>query len=186
MTDIINGLAVQTHRQRYNSGMIWLHWSTVILVLTLFGTAEVWDFYDHGSDVRAVLHTVHIAAGICLAAVFILRVLWRLISLKNLPEDEPGLMGLAAKAAHYALYLALAGQVCLGFALRFSQGRDVPFFNLFAIPRLIDISRDYRHAIGELHNVLAWAIIAVSAIHACAAIFHHVVLKDGVLKKMLP
>lgn len=172
--------------ERYNRGMILLHWATALLVLVLFITAEIWDFGERGGAFRTNLKLMHYAAGILLTVVFVCRIVWRTLSSKSLPAAEQGLMGLAAKGAHYALYIGLIAQIGLGFTWRWSQGRAVDFFNLFSIPPLLNISQDYRHLLGELHENLAWAIIIVSLLHAVAAIFHHVVIKDDVLQRMIP
>ena len=39
---------------------------------------------------------------------------------------------------------------------------------------------------GDVHGVLGDAIMWLAGLHAAAAIFHHLVLKDGVLSAMLP
>jgi cytochrome b561 len=38
----------------------------------------------------------------------------------------------------------------------------------------------------EVHEVLFVALLTVAAIHVAAALYHHFVLKDGVLRRMLP
>ena len=38
---------------------------------------------------------------------------------------------------------------------------------------------------GDLHGVLGDAIMWLAGLHAVAAIYHHLVLKDGVLSSML-
>lgn len=186
MTSLNSTAMVAQSPARYNRGMILLHWATALLVLVLFVTAEIWDFGERGGAFRTNLKLVHYAAGILLTVVFICRIVWRTISSKSIPEAEQGLMGLAAKGAHYALYFGLIAQIALGFTWRWSQGRAVDFFNLFSIPPLLNISQDYRHLLGELHENLAWAIIIVSSLHAVAALFHHLVIKDDVLQRMIP
>jgi cytochrome b561 len=186
MTSVTPTSIASYNPERYNRGMIGLHWATVLLVLTLFISAEVWDFAERGSAVRTDLKLVHYAAGITLAAVFVCRIIWRFVSTKSIPAAEKGLMGLAAKGAHYVLYLGLLVQILLGFTWRWSQGHAVDFFNFFSIPPLLAISPDYRHQLGELHENVAWIIIIVSTIHAIAALFHHFVIKDGVLLRMMP
>ncbi|MCF1461405.1 cytochrome b [Agrobacterium vitis] len=177
---------IEPRGARYNSGMIWLHWATALLVLTLFLSAEIWDFTEKGGALRNGLKALHYGAGITLFAVFLLRLVWRIASLKTLPEEEKGVLGLMAKAVHYLLYFGLAAQISLGFLWRWSQGKPVDFFGLFSIPDLIGISPDYRHLLGDMHSLLAWVIIGAATLHAVAAIFHHAVLKDGVLMKMMP
>jgi len=39
---------------------------------------------------------------------------------------------------------------------------------------------------GEVHGLLGDAILWLSGLHAVAALVHHVLLKDGVLRAMLP
>jgi cytochrome b561 len=48
------------------------------------------------------------------------------------------------------------------------------------------LPRPVRHQVTEVHNWVAWAIIIIAALHAAAALYHHYVLKDGLLKRMLP
>jgi len=38
----------------------------------------------------------------------------------------------------------------------------------------------------EWHEKIGWAIIIVALGHAAAALYHHFVLKDRVLRRMLP
>jgi cytochrome b561 len=186
MTSLDATRMVEHSPERYNRGMILLHWATALLVVILFVTAEIWDFGERGGAFRTNLKLVHFAAGILLTAVFFCRIVWRAMSHQSLPAAEKGLMGLAAKAAHYALYAGLILQIGLGFSWRWSQGKDVDFFNLFSIPPLWPVSPDYRHQLGELHENIAWLIIVISTLHAGAALFHHFVLTDGVLARMIP
>lgn len=186
MTSVSSTQTAPQSPERYNKGMIWLHWATVVLVLTLFLSAEAWDFAEKGGALRADLKLVHYAAGIILTAVFLCRIVWRMLSAKSIPAAEKGLMGVAAKCAHYGLYLGLIVQIALGFSWRWSQDRAVDFFNFFSIPPLLPVSSEYRHLLGDLHSAIAWIIIVVSTLHAAAALFHHFVIKDNTLLKMMP
>jgi cytochrome b561 len=46
--------------------------------------------------------------------------------------------------------------------------------------------RALRRLIGDWHALAANAIMIVAALHAAAALFHHYVLHDRVLRRMLP
>ncbi len=76
---------------------------------------------------------MHYGSGILLAVVFVTRIICRIVSSNALPEEEKGLMGLAAKAVHVVLYIALAAQIVFGFTWRWSQGKAVDFFGLFSV-----------------------------------------------------
>jgi cytochrome b561 len=51
---------------------------------------------------------------------------------------------------------------------------------------LINVDPSLRHTITDVHQVVAWAIILLAALHALAALVHHYVLRDDVLARMLP
>jgi hypothetical protein len=53
--------------------IILLHWLTVFLVLTQFGSAHVWDLLEKGTPWRIGLITTHLAFGIVLARAVLIR-----------------------------------------------------------------------------------------------------------------
>lgn len=173
-------------RSHYDGVTIALHWATAILVLTQFGTAHIWEFLMKGTPWRIGLISTHAALGILLAAVIIARICWRLLHRGQLPPAVSGFQHIVASAVHGVLYLLLVAQVTLGFLLGWSAGNPLRFFNLFTIPPLYVVSPDMRHVVGPLHNYTAWTIIGFALIHACAALMHHYVLRDGVLRRMIP
>jgi cytochrome b561 len=99
---------------------------------------------------------------------------------------ERGWVKFASRAVHYLLYALLAVTVVLGFLLGWSGGHPVDFFGLGIPGPLGALSRPERHLIRELHNYAAWAIVIVAFGHSLAALYHHYVLKDRVLVRMLP
>lgn len=174
-----------TTRERYDRATLFFHWLTAALVLTLFATAQIWGFLAKGTPLRHNLQALHISLGILLAAAIVARLLWRLTQGRRL-APLPGMAGLAAKAGHGVLYLLLLGQIALGFMFRWSQGEAFDFFGVFSMPALMAPNPEWRHTLAGLHENVAWALIVLSGLHACAALAHHWWLKDGVLLRMLP
>jgi cytochrome b561 len=39
---------------------------------------------------------------------------------------------------------------------------------------------------GELHSPLVWVLLALIALHVAGALYHHVIVKDDTLRRMLP
>ena len=165
----------------YDRTTIILHWLTAVLVIALFAMAETWSFLKHGSPARKELQSLHISIGILLAVVIVVRIAWRATRGKHLPVAS-----LAAKAVHHTLYLLLAAQVILGFLLRWAQAESFLFFGLFTIQFATVKNRALDHTFGDLHNVAAWSIIVLAGLHAAAALVHHYILKDDILKRMFP
>jgi cytochrome b561 len=168
----------------YDNVAIALHWTTALLVLANFILAEIWDYF--AKPTQQAMQSLHISFGVLLAAVIVARLVWRLMPGHQVSSLETGWVGRASKGAHYLLYALLVTAVVLGFLLQWSRGHPVSFFGLDIPGPYRQQARPVRHQIQELHNYVAWTIIIVAAVHAAAALYHHYVLKDRVLMRMLP
>jgi cytochrome b561 len=171
---------------RHDRITILLHWLTAFLVLAQFGSAHIWELLEKGTPWRTSLIMTHLASGVVLATTVFVRILWKLARRDRLAPAVSGLQHVAATTVHMFLYGLLAAQVVLGFLFSWSFGQPLPFFNLFTIPVPIAIDPSFRTTLAELHNAVAWAIIALVGVHATAALTHHYVLRDGILLRMLP
>ena len=169
---------------RYDNLQIILHWTTVVLVVVLYALAQVWGFF--GKPTADHLVEVHISLGMLLASVVLVRIFWRLSFARRLPAAETGVMELAAKLGQAALYLLLIAAVGLGFCMHWVAKGDVSFFGLFAIPSPYPVNKGLAQELLPFHYWIATVLIVVAAGHACIALFHGFVLRDGVLQRMLP
>jgi cytochrome b561 len=170
---------------RYDRVTIAFHWLTAALVVVLFGTAFAWNHSPRSWGLHW-LEGVHVSLGIALAAALVGRLAWRAIAGRRLPAVGTAITAPLSRLVHALLYALLAVQVGLGFGLRWLQGEDFSFFGLFSIPSLFTPDRATSHQIESLHNLAGWTLIYVAGAHALAALFHRYVLKDGVLRRMLP
>jgi cytochrome b561 len=62
----------------------------------------------------------------------------------------------------------------------------VTFFGLFQFPALVGANHDLHETLEEVHEALFSALVIVAVLHALAAVFHHVWMKDDTLRRMLP
>lgn len=178
--------AVPADLAHYDRATIAFHWLTAVLVVGLFALAETWEFLPRGTPTRKLLQSVHISFGLLFAAVFVLRVIWRLSAGRKLPPAVTGWLRVTSTGMHGLLYLLMAAQIILGFLFRWAQGEPFAFLGLFDVPTLIAIDHEQRRFIGGLHNTVGWSIIVLAFLHALAGLIHHYVLRDGVLRRMLP
>jgi cytochrome b561 len=178
----------ETHAQcpaatdAYDSRTIQLHWITALVVALLWGIAEVIDWFPRGAPKIAV-RSVHISLGVLLAVVVIRRLIWRSRSGQRLPPASGGLLGHAARISHGALYAALVAVVLLGISNAWVRGDSI--FSLFNIPKLLPGFPSLKPTIGSLHKIGANVLVIMTLAHATAALFHHFVLRDSVLQRML-
>lgn len=169
---------------RYDNVAVALHWLTVVIVLFQFGSALIWE--DLARPTHRALVQAHMSFGVTLAAIVVARLVWRAMPAHRVAPAVSGLQGLATLAVHWGLYAMLAVQAVLGVLLPWTEGRSLFVFGLrVAGPGGLS-SRPLNEALGEVHEYLAWAIIIVAAGHAAMAIFHQVVAKDGLMRRMMP
>jgi cytochrome b561 len=182
--DTASRIAAGDDGTTYDGVAITLHWFTALLVAANFALAQVWDWV--AKPTREVMEQTHMSFGVLLTAVILLRVGWRFIPGHQVSSIEAGWVRLASKATHYTLYLLLIAEAMLGFAFRWGGGKPVAFFGTGIPPLIGEIARPLRRELREFHNWIGWAIIIIALLHALAAFYHHYVLKDRVLQRMLP
>jgi cytochrome b561 len=168
---------------RYDGVSILLHWLTAGLVVILWTLGQTIDLFPRGTP-KTDARSVHIALGATLGIVLLVRVLWRAGAGRRLPLADRGWLGVTAKIVHYGLYVLVAVTVVLGIFNAWQRGDML--FNLYRIPQLIPGDRALRRAFGELHGDCADVVLIVAGLHAAAALAHHYLLRDRVLRRMLP
>ena len=168
----------------YDGVAIALHWATAFLVIANFALAQTWDWFV--KPTRGLMEDTHMSFGVLLTLVVVARIVWRLMPGHQVSSLEAGWMRLASKATHYLLYALLVAEAGLGFAFRWGAGRPMEFFGAGIPPLIGEMARPLRRELREFHEWIGWAIIAVALLHALAALYHHYVLKDRVLRRMLP
>lgn len=168
----------------YDNVAIALHWATAVLVVANFALAQTWDWF--AKPTTELMEDTHMSFGVLLSVVILTRIVWRLIPGHQVSALSAGWVRLASKGVHYLLYALLVAEAGLGFAFRWGAGRPMEFFGLGIPPLIGEMARPDRRFLRELHEWIGWAIITIALLHALAALYHHYVLKDRVLRRMLP
>jgi cytochrome b561 len=168
----------------YDNVAIALHWTTAVLVFANFTLSQTWDWF--AKPTKGLMEDTHMSFGVLLAIVILARVVWRLLPGHQMSSLEAGWARVASKATHYLLYSLLIVEAGLGFAFRWGAGRPMAFFGAGIPPLIGEMSRPVRHQLREFHEYIGWAIVVIALAHAAAALYHHYVLKDRVLVRILP
>jgi cytochrome b561 len=169
--------------QRHDATTIALHWISALLVATLWTIGQTVDVFPNG-PLRIDYRSAHILLGVALGAVLIARLGWRLSRRDTLPPIDHGILLAIARVTHWLLYVLLVVAVVLGVANVWVRG-DV-ILNLFQVPAYEPGDRALVHLVGGWHALAANAVLIVAGLHAAAALFHHYVLRDATLRRMLP
>ena len=168
----------------YNLTLRVIHWLTALVVVGLFAVG--WWMVDltYYSSWYKTAPFWHKSLGICLAALTVFRLIWRVV--KGTPEIEgKPLERKAAHAAHHAIYLLLFVIFVSGYLISTSDGRAIEVFNVFSVPSMGELFPNQSDIAGAVHYYAAFTLIGLAILHAAAAIKHHVINKDNTLRKMI-
>ncbi|HEV2268543.1 MAG TPA: cytochrome b/b6 domain-containing protein [Steroidobacteraceae bacterium] len=179
---VVQGAAVEP-AVRYDGVSILLHWLTAALVAILWTLGQTIDFFPKGAP-KIDARSVHISLGVTLGIILLVRMLWRAHAGRRLPLANSGWLGVTAKVVHYGLYILVGVTVVLGICNAWQRG-DV-LFNVYTIPKLVPGDLALKRTIESLHGDFADVVLIIAGLHAAAALAHHHLLRDRVLRRMLP
>lgn len=95
------------------------------------------------------------------------------------------LLNWIARTTHWLLYLLLIAFPLMGWANASSRGWPVSLFGVVPLPALSSKGSQLGHTLGDMHQLFAWVLIAMVALHVAAALYHHFIIKDDTLRRML-
>jgi cytochrome b561 len=174
-------------RQRYANSAILLHWLVLLLVVAAYACILLRVNYERGSDIREGLKAWHFMLGLSVLAATILRAGLRAFVWKTPPisPQPPRILHILSIAAHVAIYVWLIAMPVAGWMILSAEGDAVPFWGL-NLPPLTGADRQLAKQVEELHELGGTIGYFLLGLHAAAALFHHYVLKDNTLSRMLP
>jgi cytochrome b561 len=128
---------------------------------------------------------MHKSFGVLLLLLILARFVWRLINeTPKDPEGTPAIQRLLAHAMHWALYALMFAQPLTGILMSQAAGYPVSFFGLFELPVLLDKDPSLAQFFRGAHGIV-WILLLTAVVgHAGAALHHHFIRKDNVLKQM--
>lgn len=165
--------------------LVFLHWATVLCVCFAATFILIRDQVD-GRVLRQWLLEGHRHFGLFVLFLFFVRVVLR-IRLGKLPsaDNASRIVHILAGLTHIALYALLLALPMLGWALSSAQDKPVHLFGA-TLPNLVGADEDLADTLQTWHVDAAWLLLGLVTLHVCAALWHHFVLRDGVLRTMLP
>ena len=178
-------MPVRNTTTRWGSVAQLLHWAIVILIIVQF----VLGYRAHWATGLKKLSTVipHKSWGITILALAVIRLVWRLANpTPLLPNDLKPWERAAAHVSHYGLYILLFALPLTGWIASSAHSFPVSWLGLVQLPDFVSSNRPLYDSLMTVHYWLSWTLVAIAFLHIGAALKHHFVLKDDVLRRMLP
>lgn len=177
----------KTAPSRYGSISIALHWAMLLLLAGTYALIELREFYPKGSGIREGMKSLHFMLGLAVFFLVWFRLTTRLFGAPapRIAPEPPTWQMMMAKLVHVGLYALMIGLPLLGWLVLSAAGKPVPFFGL-VLPPLMGPDKEFAHFVKEIHEVGGTMGYILIGVHAAGALFHHYVLHDNTLRRMLP
>lgn len=164
----------------YGEVAIYFHWVSAALISASWLTSEMVSLMPRA--LRSDIWSMHVLFGLVLAVVIAGRIFWRWRRAPARPREQRWLDALGS-FGHFALYALIVVTIALGLTDALLRGCDM--LGLWALPNLHGNSGLVRRT-THWHDLAANGLIALALLHAAAALFHHFILQDGLLRRMTP
>lgn len=163
-----------------------LHWLTALAVLGLFPLGLYMTTLSYYDPLYHRLPFIHRSVGVLLFIAIIARLLWRLASPppRPLPSHAAWERRLA-RATHALMYALLIAVTVSGYLMSTADGHPVSVFGWFDVPATITSIPGQEDVAGDVHLVLAIALMALVALHVAGALKHHFIDRDVTLWRIL-
>ena len=179
-------MAIRNTTDRWGAFAQLLHWVIVVLLIVQVTLASLADDLPLGMKKLALLAR-HKSFGITILALAVIRLLWRWMNpTPPLPGTLKPYERALANFTHAALYILLFAMPLTGWTMSSARGFPVSWFGFIQLPDLVPKNKPLYDALLATHQTLAWVLYVVVALHVLAALKHHFMLKDNVLRRMLP
>jgi cytochrome b561 len=177
------GVRMSSTVPRYDPFARFLHWLIVALVVAQYVVAWTMPGIHRGTQPLGLI-AWHLELGTAIVAVMIVRIVWRFVRAEpDVVEGSPMLQQIA-RLTHGLLYALLIIQPLAGWANASARGWSVKLFGAIALPPLAPVGSAAGHVLGNIHQLLAWGMLGLIGLHVAATLYHHFLLRDGVLRRM--
>jgi len=172
--------------ERYTPGAIALHWIVAALILFNLG----FGLYTVGlplSPQKLRFFSFHKWIGVTIFLLAAARLLWRLSHpAPPLPAAMPAWEKAAARATHALLYALFFAAPLTGWLSSSASGFQTVYLGVVPIPDLLSKDKALADALKLAHKSINYSMAAVIVLHVAAALKHHFLDRDDVLRRMLP
>lgn len=174
-------MAGKSTSERYGTVAVIIHWvSAALIVVALISGFRAEDAANSAAKITALQK--HVPATLTILLLTVLRLIWWWkFDVKPRPVGKPGAWDtVGAKAVHIAFYVVIVGMLASGIGMMIASGAMPTIFSGDSanLPDFNDFRPRVPHGIG------AKLLVALLIAHVGAALYHHFVRRDAVLRRM--
>jgi cytochrome b561 len=175
---------------RYTTTAIALHWILGISISTIFCVGLYMADLPFSPQKLRLLNW-HKWAGVSILLLSVVRLLWRITHRppalpKDVTQAMPAWQHFAYSLTHTGLYVLFFAVPLIGWAYSSAAGFPIVLFGQIPLPDFVSPDKALAELIKPWHEISAWSMAALVALHVAGAIKHQLIDRDSLLRRMLP
>jgi cytochrome b561 len=173
-----------TERRQFTAFSRLLHWTMAAMVLTMLGIgfAMVVSLSSYH-----VLVSIHRPLGIAVLILVVVRFINRQLSpLPPFPPTMSRMERRAARASELLMYGLMFVMPLVGWGMLSAARYPIVMFGAVHLPNILPHDATLFAALRRTHTVLAYLFVLMFLAHFGAILYHTLVVRDGILKRMAP
>lgn len=176
---------MDSNKTQYSALSKVLHWLMAVLIIAMFGVGYWMVDLTYYSAWYKIAPHYHKSVGVVLALLLLVRLgwIWRAGKPAALSSHSRLVQNLATWT-HRLLYVLIISIMLTGYLISTEDGRGIEVFNWFVLPSAGQLFAGQADIAGDLHEWLAYSLMALVLLHAAGAVKHHVLDKDDTLRRM--
>src|ERR1700733_1022630 len=161
-----------------------LHWlmAACLIAMLFIGVSMIVSLGDYHK-----LLAIHRPLGILILLLAVLRLVTRLSTrIPDFPPAMPKQERFVAKTSERLLYTLFFALPLVGWAMLSAGHYPIVMFGSVHLPPILPARPELYATLRETHTILAYLLFLTFLAHMGAVLFHTLILRDGLLERMLP
>jgi cytochrome b561 len=173
-----------TSRQQFAWSSLALHWlmAAVVLAMLFIGIAMVASLANYH-----VLVSIHRPLGVLILVLVVIRFVNRqLHPLPPFPETMSPVEQLVATTSERLMYVLMFALPLVGWGMLSAARYPIVLCGPLHLPPILPQSARLFTGLRSMHTILAFLLFFTFMAHLSAVLFHALVMRDGLLRRMAP
>jgi cytochrome b561 len=173
-----------TQRTQFTSLSRLLHWimATMVLTMLCIGVAMVASLANYH-----VLVSIHRPLGIAILVLVVVRFVNRQVSsLPPFPATMSRKERLVARVSELTMYGFMFVLPLVGWGMLSAARFPIVLYGSLHLPFILPHSATLYAVLRKAHTILAYLFFLTFLAHFGAILFHTLIVRDGILKRMVP
>lgn len=175
---------LKNNTSTYGSIARFLHWIVGLVIIIMLSVGFYMSSLEP-SEEKWQMYGLHKATGVIVLALVTLRFSWRLINIiPGLPKTMHKLEAVGYRFGIKLMYILMFLMPSSGILMSLFSGKAIPVYGMFTIPAF-EVNKELASIFHSTHVYSGIALTCIISFHATMGLYHHFIVKDRLLMRMI-